>query len=67
MTKQEIKDFLKSVYPSYDTKHHDAYVISYNKYLDARALWEYETNRGISNKPEPLAKDYAPLTFNSRA
>lgn len=41
------REILKSLYPDYDAKRHDVFVIRYNKEQDAKALNEYMVRRGV--------------------
>lgn len=41
------KDILRSLYPDYDPKHHDAFVIRYQNEQDKSTLHSYMQNRGI--------------------
>jgi len=50
MTRKEQKEFLKSIYPDYDPKNHDAFVYRYQKEEDKNAEKRYMINRGIIEK-----------------
>ena len=41
------KEILKAIYPDYDAKHHDVFVVRYQKEQDKKALEEYMRARGI--------------------
>lgn len=41
------KDLLRGLYPDYDPRRHDAFVIRYNKQREKEALERYEKTRGI--------------------
>jgi len=41
------KHLLKRLYYDYDPRHHDAFVLMYNKDCENRRLREYMENRGI--------------------
>lgn len=42
------KELLSRIYPDYDPRYHDAFVIRYRKELQARAERKYRNNRGIN-------------------
>jgi hypothetical protein len=44
------KHLLRQLYSDYDPKHHDAFVLMYNKACDDKGLREYMENRGIIKK-----------------
>jgi len=44
------KQILKDLFLDYDAKHHDAYVIRYNKLFDDKMLHNYMVERGLKDK-----------------
>ena len=55
MTRAEQKVFLRTIYPDYDPKRHDAFVQRYQQEQDAVALHAYEQERGIVPRAASLA------------
>ena len=41
------REVLRQLYPDYDARRHDVYVIRYNKEQDAKALCTFMERRGI--------------------
>jgi hypothetical protein len=46
--RREQKPILKALYPDYDPKHHEVFVIRYNQDQEKTALDQYMKNRGLS-------------------
>ena len=55
MTRAEQKVFLRTIYPDYDPRRHDAFVQRYQKEQEAEALRAYEQERGIVPHSADLA------------
>lgn len=49
IARQKQKEFLRTQYKDYDAKHHDVFVMKYNKEVDKSALQTYMKNRGIEH------------------
>jgi len=45
--RREQKEFLRKYYQDYDPVHHDAFVIRFNREMEAQAEMRYMENRGI--------------------
>jgi hypothetical protein len=60
MDRIERKKFLKTVFPNYDARYHDAFEIAYTHYLDDCKLWEYNKNRNIPQGNAPNVLWYEP-------
>ena len=51
-TRQAEKTFLRTRYPDYDPRHHDAFVLRYRGEQERAQLHAYERARGIDTLPQ---------------
>lgn len=51
------KQILKDLFFDYDAKHHDAFIIRYNKFFDDKMLHNYMVERGLISQMEHCEMD----------